>query len=101
MFRLIHFRSDTAFWPFAESAHANRALLPRALAAIFITARRAGASLLSELSARRAMQALANLDERMLRDIGLERDQIGAATWHGREALSRSLDARADIVRWS
>jgi uncharacterized protein YjiS (DUF1127 family) len=59
------------------------------------------AAVLAELAARRAMQALASLDERMLRDIGIERDQIAHATRRGREAIMRSSDPGADIARWS
>jgi uncharacterized protein YjiS (DUF1127 family) len=62
--------------------------------------RRLAAKILAELAARRAMQTLASLDERMLRDIGIERGQIGHATRHGREAL-RSSDLRADFTRWA
>ena len=47
------------------------------------------------------MHALAALDERMLADIGLERDQIGFAARQGREAARRTQDVRADMVRWS
>jgi hypothetical protein len=47
------------------------------------------------------MQSLGSLDDRMLRDIGVERGQIESACRRGREALLRSSDLRADIVRWS
>jgi uncharacterized protein YjiS (DUF1127 family) len=57
---------------------------------------RLAAALLSEIKARRAMQTLADLDERMLRDIGIERDQIAHACRHGRESLLRS-----DLTRWA
>jgi uncharacterized protein YjiS (DUF1127 family) len=53
-----------------------------------------------EIAARRAMRTLSSLDERMLRDIGIERDQIGYVARQGRRAM-RAQDARADIVRWS
>ena len=53
------------------------------------------------MAARRAMQTLASLDDRMLRDIGIERGQIPHANRHGREALARSSKLRADITRWA
>jgi hypothetical protein len=42
------------------------------------------------------METLADLDERMLRDIGVERDQIAIACRHGRDAL-----LRPDLTRWA
>ncbi len=44
---------------------------------------------------------LAEMDDRMLRDIGIERGQIWHATRHGREALLRSSELQADFTRWS
>jgi uncharacterized protein YjiS (DUF1127 family) len=57
---------------------------------------RLGAAILTEIRARQAMQTLADLDERMLRDIGVERDQIAHACRHGRDAL-----LRPDLSRWA
>jgi uncharacterized protein YjiS (DUF1127 family) len=45
------------------------------------------------------MHLLTSLDDRMLRDIGLERGQIGYAARRGR--IERMHDVRADIARWS
>ena len=101
MFKLISFRSDGAFWPFAERSGFDAAA-PRSLVGSLLAAPgRAVSALARELAARRAMHALAALDERMLRDIGLERDQIGFAARQGREAARRTQDVRADMVRWS
>jgi len=47
------------------------------------------------------MQSLASLDERMLRDIGVERGQLWHATRYGREALMQSSDLQADLTRWA
>ena len=102
MFNLITFKSDGAFWPFAERSEFDAVARPRSLIGGLLAApRRVVAALARELAARRAMQALADLDERMLRDIGLDRGQIGYAARHGRHAPRRGQDARADIVRWS
>jgi uncharacterized protein YjiS (DUF1127 family) len=99
MFKLITFRSDGAFWPLADRPDATRS---RSLLMAVLTApRRLAAKILAELAMRRAMQSLAGLDERMLRDIGIERGQIWHATRHGREAMIRSSDLRADFTRWS
>ena len=47
------------------------------------------------------MHLLSSLDERMLRDIGLDRGQIPHAARLGRQAQMRIQDLRADIARWS
>jgi uncharacterized protein YjiS (DUF1127 family) len=100
MFKLATFRSDAAFWPLATPP--TPAARPSSLLSAMLTApRRLGTALLSELRARRAMGMLEDLDERMLRDIGLERDQIAHACRRGRKALLRSSDLHADIARWS
>ena len=102
MFKLISFRGDGAFWPFTERSDFDTAARPRSLIGGMLAApRRAVAAIGKELAARRALHTLASLDERMLRDIGLERDQIGYAARQGRQATRRMQDARADIVRWS
>jgi uncharacterized protein YjiS (DUF1127 family) len=98
MFKLLTFRSEGAFWPLADpadSSHASRFI------ALLAAARRATAAIRSAMAARRAMQALAGLDDRMLRDIGIERSQIKWACRHGRDAALHSSDLRADIARWS
>lgn len=86
MFKLNTFRNDGAFWPLAQRPDlaAARAVPWRMLKAI-----------LAELAARRAADRLAGLDDRMLRDIGIERGQIQHATRHGRNALAQS-----QAVRW-
>jgi uncharacterized protein YjiS (DUF1127 family) len=102
MFKLISFKGEGAFWPFTERSDFDPVSRPRSLIGALLGApRRAVAAFASELAARRAMQTLAGLDERMLRDIGLERDQIGYAVRQGGWASRRAQDARADIVRWS
>jgi uncharacterized protein YjiS (DUF1127 family) len=98
MFKLISFRNEGAFWPFADRSHLDQR--PSSLiGGILAAPRRTMIAIGREFAARRAMRALSSLDERMLRDIGLERDQIGSAARQGR--LTRAHDARADIVRWS
>ena len=99
MFKLISFRSDGAFWPSPNGPHLDarpHSLIGGMLAAPW----RAVAAIGKEWAARRAMQRSRSLDERMLRDIGLERDQIGYATRQGRQSR-RTQDVRADLVRWS
>jgi uncharacterized protein YjiS (DUF1127 family) len=100
MFKLISFRSEWAFWPLAERADFDIVARPRSLIRSVLAApRRAATALVRELAARRAMRTLADLDERMLRDIGLERGQIGYAARRGR--MERIQDVRADIGRWA
>jgi uncharacterized protein YjiS (DUF1127 family) len=94
MFKLLTFRNDGAFWPFADSADAGGAQ-PASLI------RRVWQRLRKEIAARRAMQSLASLDDRMLRDIGIDRGEIYHVSRHGRDALLRSSELGADIVRWS
>jgi uncharacterized protein YjiS (DUF1127 family) len=99
MFKLISFKGDGAFWPFAERSDLAQ---PRSVIGSLLAApRRAVTALAGELAARRAMHTLASLDERMLRDIGLDRGQIGYAARQGRQVTRRIQDLRADIVRWS
>jgi uncharacterized protein YjiS (DUF1127 family) len=76
--------------PTGEDASTSKSWLGRTLAAIH-----------SEWKARRAVRALGGMDERMLRDIGINRDQIWYVARHGREAMWRSLDQRPDHTRWS
>jgi uncharacterized protein YjiS (DUF1127 family) len=94
MFRILTFRSERgALWPSpehsSEAAGRPRGWFGRAIARLF-----------AEYRARRAMQTLAVLDERMLHDIGIHRDQIWYVTRHGRE-VRRSMDPRPDYSRWS
>jgi uncharacterized protein YjiS (DUF1127 family) len=95
MFKILTFRSDGAFWPLAERAENAAAGRSRGLFARF------AAAIAREFAARRATQTLASLDERLLRDIGLERGNIGYATRHGREALRLAHDRRAELARWA
>ena len=102
MLELITFRSDWAFWPLADRSEAPATSRGRALLAAVLTAPwRLAKKIHAELAARHAMQTLASLDDRMLRDIGIERSQIWHASRHGREALAMSSDLRADLTRWA
>lgn len=97
MFKLITFRSDGAFWPLAQRSDFPGA--PRsgsATAGILTAPWRIAKAMLAELAARRAMQTLDSLDDRMLRDVGIDRCQIASAARRGREALTQ-----AQLVRWS
>ena len=101
MFKLATFRSDGAFWPGGTGRPSGTAR-PRSLLTVLLwVPRRLWTSIVGELAARQAMQTLASLDARMLRDIGVDRDQIAHACRHGREALLRSSELRADFTRWS
>jgi uncharacterized protein YjiS (DUF1127 family) len=93
MFRILTFKSDRAFWPSAEpsasdAAGQSRGLLGRTIAKI-----------MGELRAWRATQSLSSLDERMLRDIGINRDQIWYVTRHGR-GMRQPTDQWTDGTRW-
>ena len=102
MFKLITFRSAEAFWPLADRAEAaNGSRLQSLWAAIVAAPRRLAAAILAELAARRAMQTLASLDARILRDIGIERDQIAHATRNGRGALLHANELPDHFARWS
>ena len=97
MFKLATFRSDAAFWPLPESGKPSGSGRPRSLLWTLLSAPgRLGLAILAEFKARHAMQTLADLDERMLRDIGVERDQIAHACRHGRDVL-----LRPDLTRWA
>jgi uncharacterized protein YjiS (DUF1127 family) len=97
MFRLATFRSDAASWPLPDSGEPHHTARPSSLLWTVLTApARLGLAVLAEMKARRAMETLADLDERMLRDIGVERDQIALACRHGRDALPRP-----DLTRWA
>jgi uncharacterized protein YjiS (DUF1127 family) len=86
--KLTTFRSDGALWPLAQGIEQARA--PQAgsfLSKLRSAPWRAAKALLSEIVARRAMQKLDSLDDRMLRDIGIDRGQIGRAARYGRSGL--------------
>ena len=87
MFKLISFRSDGAFWPLAERSDLDaRAAFPDRRPAGRAPARVAAHP---ARSWRRGVPCSArSLDERMLRDIGIERDQIWLRHPAGREALA-------------
>jgi uncharacterized protein YjiS (DUF1127 family) len=76
--------------PTGEDASPAKAWLARAVAGV-----------VAEWKARRAIRALGSMDERMLRDIGINRDQIWYVARHGRGAMWRSLDQQPDHTRWS
>ena len=102
MFKLISFRGEGAFWPFADRSDLDAVAQPRSLIGGLLAApRRAASAFVRGLATRRAVHALASLDERMLRDIGIERGEIGYAARQGRYSPRRAQDARLDISRWS
>src|SRR5262245_41335716 len=105
MFKLINSRGDAALSPLAGRSHGRDvpgALRPHSLTgSLMAGARRLVAELAKELASRRALHALASLDDRMLRDIGLERGQIDHAVRQGRQAAKRVDDARSDLSRWA
>jgi uncharacterized protein YjiS (DUF1127 family) len=97
MFRPTTFKGDAAFWPQPDSEKpAHTGGLNSLLWTLLSSPGRLLAAILAELRARNAMQALADLDERMLRDIGVERDQIPHVCRQGREVL-----LRPDLSRWA
>jgi uncharacterized protein YjiS (DUF1127 family) len=101
MFKLINSRGDAALSPFAGRSHVRGAQRPSLSGSLMAGARWLAAGLAKELAARRAMRSLASLDDRMLRDIGLERGQIDHAVRQGRQAAKRMDDARSDLIRWA
>jgi uncharacterized protein YjiS (DUF1127 family) len=102
MFKLTTFKSDGAFWPQAQAPDlAGTGQSLSRLMALLGAPRRVWGLILREMAARRAMQSLASLDDRMLRDIGIDRCQIDYACRHGRHAVLRSSELGADVVRWS
>ena len=103
MFKLIDAKGAAALSPLAGRSRGRAALLrPHSLAgSLMAGARWLAAGLAKELAARRAMRSLASLDDRMLRDIGLERGQIDYAVRQGRQAAKRVDDARSDLIRWA
>jgi uncharacterized protein YjiS (DUF1127 family) len=99
MFKLLSFKSEGAFWPMAEQAGkapATRGVVPHLLA----TPRRLMALVAAEMAARRTMHTLAGLDDRILKDIGIPRDQIWHVAHYGRDVVMQSKALRADFARW-
>jgi uncharacterized protein YjiS (DUF1127 family) len=76
--------------PTGEDASSSKSWLGRTFAAV-----------VAEWKARRAMKTLGSMDDRMLSDIGINRDEIWYVARHGREAMRRSMDQRPDYSRWS
>ena len=102
MFKLINAKGAAALSPLAGRSRVRGSLRAHSLtASLMAGARWLAAGLAKELAARRAMRSLASLDNRMLRDIGLERGQIDYAVRQGRQAAKRVDDARSDLVRWA
>jgi uncharacterized protein YjiS (DUF1127 family) len=102
MSKITGFKGDGALWPNPERPHLHPAerRLNALLGSLMSAPRRIAAALARELAVRRGMQSLASLDDRLLRDIGLERGQIDYAVRHGRQ-VRRMDDARSDLIRWS
>jgi hypothetical protein len=96
MFKMVSFRSDGAFWPLAERSDfdASTRWSGTVLGKLGALAYRFKA----ERAAQHAMRALASLDDRTLKDIGISRDQIWHAVRYGRGAAS---DGAFDLARWS
>jgi hypothetical protein len=104
MFKLTNAKGAAALAPLAGRSQVGaprpQSLVGNLLAGLLAGARWLAVGLAKELAARRAMRSLASLDDRMLRDIGLERGQIDHAVRQGREAARRVDEARADLFRW-
>jgi uncharacterized protein YjiS (DUF1127 family) len=102
MSKLINSKGAAALSPLAGWSRVRGSLQLHALpSSLMVGARWLVAALSQELAARRAMHSLASLDDRMLRDIGLERGQIDHAVRQGRQAAKRLDDARSDLIRWA
>jgi uncharacterized protein YjiS (DUF1127 family) len=71
------------------------------LGSLETTPRRVAAAVAKELAARRAMRSLASLDDRLLRDTGLDRGQIDHAVRRGRQAAKEAAEARSHLISWS
>ena len=100
MFKLINSKGAVALSPLAGQSQVWARVRARVWVSLFAGARWLAAALANELAARRATRSLASLDDRMLRDIGLERGQIDHAVRMGRQSAKRLDDARSDLMRW-
>jgi hypothetical protein len=69
MLELITFRSDWAFWPWRTGPKRPPPRGRTTPAAVLTAPWRLAKTIRAELAARHAMQTLASLDDRMLRDI--------------------------------
>ncbi len=69
-----------ASWPYAETTGGGTSTMRRARSRLVA----AFASLAERRRVRRAMGELERLDDRMLRDIGVTRSEIGRVVRHGR-----------------
>jgi uncharacterized protein YjiS (DUF1127 family) len=100
MFKLTNAKGAAALAPLAGRSQVGAPRPQSLVGNLLAGARWLAVGLAKELAARRAMRSLASLDDRMLRDIGLERGQIDHAVRQGREAARRVDEARADLFRW-
>jgi|SRR5262245_57965167 len=101
MVKLISIKGDAAAWRLVEPTHAAGAGRPQSLLSSLVAApRRVAAALAKELAARRAMRSLASLDDRLLRDIGLDRGQIDHAVRQGRQAAKEAVEAKSHLMGW-
>lgn len=99
MFKLLSFKGDGAFWPMPERPDAPQAVTG-VVGYLIAAPRRLTAAFAANMAARRTMRTLSSLDDRVLKDIGIARDQIWHVARHGRDAVMQSRDLRADFARW-
>ena len=99
MSKLTSFKTDSAFWPLADQPRPGADPSRSWVETLLMAPARVATAIAREFAARRAMSKLAALDDRLLRDIGIERDQITSVARRGRK-LASSGDVRADVARW-
>jgi uncharacterized protein YjiS (DUF1127 family) len=105
MLKNLNLERDSSFWPLTEppDAPSNASWSARLFAPFTRLGKRAITPIARELSARRATRTLSTFDDRMLRDIGIERDQIAVAARRGRGAIECNAHSKAEIgylLRW-